>query len=235
MRFDKLLNKSCRVFLILLFSLLFSAPAIYCQDGSSEKGIYFVVPKAEVPVRKGKGLRYRILEVVKDGTKVELIERDGVWSMIRLPDSVEGWIPSRFLSAEEPPDKQLKALRQKTIALKGDLESARRAISISQERLKKCQKEKEECAEKKATLLNNYNMLKEDSKNVVALRVDLEKQALDLERLKKEVTVLKQENSELKSDQNVKWFLAGGGVLFLGWIIGFFLGSRGKRRPSLLY
>jgi SH3 domain protein len=47
------------------------------------------------------------------------------------------------------------------------------------------------------------------------------------EKLSSKVQLLNAENSELKRTGMIKWFLAGGGVLLFGWIIGRI--SRKKR------
>ncbi|MGA7278512.1 MAG: hypothetical protein WBW79_11280, partial [Desulfocapsaceae bacterium] len=65
---------------------------------------------------------------------------------------------------------------------------------------------------------------KEDLKQAQARLVDLQAQ----------LSTVQQENEGLAKSQTLKWFLAGGGVLFLGWIIGLFSGRSRKKRSSLL-
>ena len=52
--------------------------------------------------------------------------------------------------------------------------------------------------------------------------------------IKQQLTGLTVENEELKSDDRVNWFLAGGGVLLLGILIGKITNRPKKRKPSLL-
>ncbi|WP_161939928.1 TIGR04211 family SH3 domain-containing protein [Dissulfuribacter thermophilus] len=198
------------------------------------EGKYYVVPKAELPIRSGKGTNYKILAIVKEGTSVEVLREDGPWANVRLADGKEGWILSRYLSSEEPPRKQVKMLRDQLSLLKNELSSTQTRLAKLREQLKACEAEKEGCLAKQSDITNKYNLLLTDSKNVTTLKAKYEKQLLEIDRLKNELTILRRENSQLKNDQNVKWFLAGSGVLILGWIVGYLLGRRRKRRFSTL-
>jgi len=49
-----------------------------------------------------------------------------------------------------------------------------------------------------------------------------------------ELVLLEQENDTLRKDYVFKWFLAGGGVLLLGMLIGRISGGSRRKRQSLL-
>ena len=214
------------VFLCVLF-ILVSMPL-------RSMAAYYIVPKAEVPVRSGQGREYKIIAVLKEGAEVDLVEEDGPWTKIRLKSGKEGWILSRYLSPERPARMLLKAQQAKMKALEEKLARAQRRLSTLEANFKECEQGREACLAQKDNITNRYNLLLEDSKNIVNLKTKYEKQGLEVQKLKKELTLLRQENSDLKKDQNIRWFMAGGGVLLLGWLIGFSLGKRGRRRSSSL-
>lgn len=56
----------------------------------------------------------------------------------------------------------------------------------------------------------------------------------ELEDIKMQLASLKEENKALKNNSNLKWFIAGGCVFLLGWLIGFIVGRMKKKRPSLI-
>ena len=64
------------------------------------------------------------------------------------------------------------------------------------------------------------------------LEVDYQKSTARLAKLKKENDRLEDALTRLQQRQIFRWFLAGAGVLFLGFIIG--ISSRQKRRRSSL-
>jgi hypothetical protein len=55
-----------------------------------------------------------------------------------------------------------------------------------------------------------------------------------IEELKNKLAAITRENKKLQEDERIKWFLAGGGVLICGWLIGLITCRSRKRKPSLL-
>ena len=210
----------------LAFFVLFLGPSL--------ASVFYIVPKAEVPIRSGQGRQYKIVAVLHEGTEVTLIEEDGPWSRVRLADGKEGWILSRYLSPEPPPKMQLEEAKNRLRELESTIQASKKRLEDTQVALNACEKERETCLSQKDDITNKYNLLLEDSKNIVTLKQKYEKQVMEINNLKKEVAVLKSENSDLKNDQNIRWFMAGSGVLLLGWLIGYSLGRRNRRRTSSL-
>ncbi len=70
--------------------------------------------------------------------------------------------------------------------------------------------------------------------NPVSLEQKLSTANKELEELRTQLTAVTIENQDLQEDKQIKWFLAGGGVLIIGWIMGLITCRTRKRRPSLL-
>ena len=75
---------------------------------------------------------------IHSGDRVEVLERAGDQSRVRLPSGEEGWVRSSYLSASPPLREQLKTrteelekLRQEKTKLEADLASARKAASAA--------------------------------------------------------------------------------------------------------
>jgi hypothetical protein len=62
----------------------------------------------------------------------------------------------------------------------------------------------------------------------------MEKLGKEIKELKQQLLILSQENTSLKEDQRTNWFLAGGGTLVIGWLLGLISCHTKKRKPSLL-
>ena len=56
---------------------------------------------------------------------------------------------------------------------------------------------------------------------------------MQLAQQTKRAETLDKELSGVEKNQYIKWFLAGSGVLLVGFLVGF-AAKRGRRRPSLL-
>ena len=77
---------------------------------------------------------YRILDVVKTGDRVEVLERRGDWVKLREPDGNEGWIRAGYLQSEPPPsvlvtrlETELSTLGDRMVRAQAELASLRSA------------------------------------------------------------------------------------------------------------
>jgi len=78
-----------------------------------------------------------------------------------------------------------------------------------------------------------YQKLKADSAQFLTLKSRYDKAAAQLEEQTKRADTLQEQLNRIEINQYIKWFLAGSGVLLVGFIIGF-SARRQRRRPSLL-
>ncbi|MCI5144409.1 MAG: TIGR04211 family SH3 domain-containing protein [Candidatus Electrothrix sp. AR3] len=84
--------------------------------------IRFVYPNIDIPVRRGVGDKYKIIRMVGDGERVELLEEKEGWAKIKLKDGVQGWMLKRLLTTSDVPSaERLKELQGENIKLKENL------------------------------------------------------------------------------------------------------------------
>lgn len=53
---------------------------------------------SDVNVRSGPGTGSAVMSVASTGSKVQVLEQQGGWTRVTLPDGGEGWIATRFLA-----------------------------------------------------------------------------------------------------------------------------------------
>jgi SH3 domain protein len=73
-------------------------------------------------LRSGPGNQYRILEVVKTGDSMQVLQRGEKWTMVRTPAGEEGWIPGGYLDPQPPPTVRLEELEVEVANLRDALE-----------------------------------------------------------------------------------------------------------------
>lgn len=235
MKFMEKNLKSLSGYLMLVYSvtaITFSSLSFIPSALLAES--WYVRPSAEIPLRSGKGQEYRILAVIQDGSQVELLEEDGVWARVSTSNGKEGWMPRRYLSNSPPLEDvvaTLKASRaqieKQAISMSKKLDEALRACDQYEQDLKACILDRDR-------IKKTYNSLKEDAADVIYFKKSLSETAKELQEVKHKYTIAKQENEHLRDNSRIKWFLAGGGILIVGWIIGLITTRGRKRRPSLL-
>ncbi|MFW2366149.1 MAG: hypothetical protein ACN4GW_07010, partial [Desulforhopalus sp.] len=79
-----------------------------------------------------------------------------------------------------------------------------------------------------------FQALQDETADVVRIKNDLTASEELVTALRKEMSIVTAENNQLKGNQDIKWFLAGGGTLIFGCIVGV-ASSRSKKRKSSLY
>jgi len=79
----------------------------------------------------------------------------------------------------------------------------------------------------------DYQELKAGSAEFLTLKTKYKKVSEQLAEQTQKADRLDKELSKVEINQYIKWFLAGSGVLLLGFIVGF-SAKRSRRRPSLL-
>ncbi len=212
---------------LLVCTILFSATAALAETR-------YIKPSSEIVVRRGQGNEFKIIAMIKDGTTVEFIEEGETHAKIRLANGKEGWVVKRFLSNEPPLGELVASLRTENEALiQKEIEASQKFDAVSAT-LSQTTQELDAILLERDQLKADFLKLQHDTEDVVLIKKNLEKTLKDNQLLSEKMAVLQQENSTIKDDFAFKWFLAGGGVLLFGMLIGSIFTKSRKRKPSLL-
>ena len=191
----------------------------------------YTVNTQPIPLRASAFDRSKTLTMLPPSSTVERAkDRSYTRVFYTTPDGkVEsGWVSSRFLSAVPVDSSPLKALSAENESLKTQVAQLRNdSTGLSQ-------KEKE-LTDKLSALHSSYEQLKGGSANYVKLKTDYDSAKNDLDTARKTVQTLVRENEDLKLYHNIQWFLAGGLVLLLGWLMGWGSTKWRRRRKQSYY
>ncbi len=194
----------------------------------------YIKPTAEIPVRRGQGTDYRIVAVVEDGKPVELIEYSGDWARIRLSNNREGWLLKRYLSAKPPLDQQVEGLAAEKETLIEKATILEQQLAELTEVHGQTEHNLSACIAERTDIRDQYEGLKNDTADVQLTKRSLAEARSEISEMQEQLSKLQIENSVLKKNETIVWFLAGAGVLLFGWLLGRFTKSSKKRRSSLL-
>jgi SH3 domain protein len=216
-----------KAFLTLL--LLLIPLASYVQART-----YYVAPSTEVPIRTGKSTQKKIVAVLSDGTQVELLKEEDGWAYIRTQGGKEGWIIRRYLTPDLPPKLQVEVLKKRNKELKEKYSQLKKRFSEISASGSSCQQQLTACISEKEDIKNDYEALKTEAAQVIQTKKLLMETQKELSKTRARLAASQKKVHDLEAGSSVKWFLAGAGVLLLGWIIGLATAKRKRRRPSLL-
>lgn len=229
-----------RVFRLIVVSLITVCVALPAMA----KTLY-VSDTLSVNVRSAPVKGSTAVKLLKSNASLEILGEEGDYYKVRLRDGVEGYFPKRYTTATEPRTRVIARLEKKIKSLEVELEDLQgrlgaEAGELEAERAKLIEQLKEsegrfsdlegrqaELMTERDAALQKYEQLAFDSENVVLLANERDELVNDNASLKAEVEALGKENESLLLSGVVKWFLAGAGVLFFGWMMG--RASRRKR------
>ena len=206
---------------------------LFVSSGNVYAETLYVKDVLRLPLRTGQSTEYKIIAVIESGLQVEVMQIQEEWTQVRLPNEKEGWVQSRYLTPE--PTAKLK-LEQLEIKHKNLTAQAATLLEENTRLKRETRNLGTELADNQKSLdkINkDFESLKADSAEFLKLKTNYDVTAAELAEKSKKLAILEEELSRLELYNYIKWFLAGSGVLLVGFIVGF-SAKRQRRRPSLL-
>lgn len=221
------LHISCSFILYtLLVTMFFLSTAARAED-------WYVKPSAEVPIRSGQGTEFKILSVVPDGLMVEIVEESDPWVKVRTPGGTEGWMLKRYLSNDPPLSEMVDSLQSDNEKLAQLEEETSRKYDELLTAYTQMEQEYNACLADRDDLRNKYQALRNDTADVIKIKQNLSQATEEVEQIRQKMAEVEEQNRKLEKNMAIRWFMAGGLVLVLGWLIGLVTGRSRKRKSSL--
>jgi len=236
-------------YLVLILAILISGAIIVPDKVQAETR--YIGDTLIVTLRDGPDNTFRTLKTVRTGTPLTVLDKQGAYLKVKTDDGIIGWVARQYTVSEPPSmllvpklkdkinqltasNKQLnnniKELKEKLAQRDTKFHTAHQEIldnlAASQEEAKKLKQELEKTT-------GQYNDLLAQSKNVIQVRRERDQFKKSNSLLKNKVATLEQENNAMANSQVIYWFLAGGGVFLVGWMIGKTSLKRKKTSLSL--
>jgi SH3 domain protein len=230
-----------RKIIVFAFTFLF-IPAVAAAETA------YVTDQLTVNLRRGNSTEYKILKMVKTGTPLEVLERaeGDNYVKVRLEGGEEGYVLAQHLTDETPKhivisrlEKQVEKIKEQLAQAKAKLAESSQVLNTVQEKqnlkegeltgsIKELNQALATAQEELRTVTEKYDTLLENSGKVAEITDERDRLKKTNEKLSSDVLSLTAENSDLMRTGGIKWFLAGGAVFLLGWLIGKI--SRKKQR-----
>jgi SH3 domain protein len=225
-------SKRKRLFLFALPVLFFAAV------GTARADRRYVSDRLLVTLREGKGAEFKVIKALRTDTPVEVIEEDGQYARVRTEKGEEGWLQKQYLTPDTPKTKVIEGLKLETVRLMArieeleqkqdpdwaEFEAAKRShakeVEAFENRAKKIKAEAARNILELRQAEEKYNTLVANSKEIVTVVGERDRLKKENIKLHQEVKELRDDNAHLVRTGMLWWFLAGGGVFFVGLISG---------------
>ncbi|PIE63466.1 MAG: peptide-binding protein [Desulfobacter postgatei] len=182
--------------------------------------------------RNGPGPSYPSISTLKSDTPLTIIEEQNGYLKVALSSGEQGWVDKNYVVTDPPKSIIIDRLKKENAALEDKI----RALTeqTNQAAMEQLKKENQDLLRSVETLTSQYTALKAASANVTDTLE--ENKRLKTQNASLSATLAQQDpDGEFTFKTGmIKWFLAGVGVLLLGWVIGLSLSSRQGSSGSLL-
>ncbi len=194
----------------------------------------YIKPIQELAVRRGRGIKYKIIALVETGASVQVLEQTNDYAKIRLQNGKEGWLLKRFLDHTPPPKLRLETTTKENSRLREQKKEAIRKAAEAIASLEETQAQLKSVLAERNTLLENYQQLQRDTADVMQLKNSQEETARLNAELSEQINSIKDENAVLKKEKNLDWFITGAVVLLIGFLLGKIPSLRNRKRRGYL-
>tara|TARA_Y100001935_G_C17296944_1_gene506684 strand:- start:113 stop:787 length:675 start_codon:yes stop_codon:yes gene_type:complete len=192
----------------------------------------YVTDEISITARSGESSEYRIIGMLKSGTKVKVIEKNKEtgYTKVVLPNGKEGFILSRQLLKTPVARDQLSELKAEILKLTEKPSLLEKEIQILTKKNKELKRSYEDLKKNSKKQEEELMFIKRSTKNITKISIERNQLKKQTAELLVEVEELKQKIYELENQSDQKWFAIGGAVVVLGVIIGLILPKLRFRR-----
>jgi SH3 domain protein len=195
----------------------------------------YITDRTLVELRRGPSIEYLILRNLEAGMAVQVLEQDteSGYSRVRVQDQgTEGWILTRFLTAEPSARDRLAAAERSLAAAKARTAELEQQVTSLSAELTTTKSDLEQTRTNHEQVSKDLADLRTASANVVEIRDQNESLRQRLIQRDRQVEELTASNTQLSNHDQQNWFIVGAGVLFGGIIIGLIAPSLRRKRRS---
>mgnify|MGYP001817128983 CR=1 FL=1 len=211
------------IYLFLLGVILAAYPAFAETN--------YVSDEMHITFRSGPASDRKIVKLLVSGQAVDVLQKEGEWARVRLPDGKEGWVLHRYLTPDEPCDMVLERLSANHAALTERADILDKENNSLKSRNKTLDSDLQTTQADLQKTQAALNKLKKESATYLALKAEHQQSSSRLSEQTRRVDQL--ENELARAKNNYKMFITGACILVLGLVIGL-LSRTQKRKSSLL-
>jgi len=227
-----------KTILAIFFMVAFLMTA---SNGSVYADTRYVTDQLVISVRDGHNPSDIVLGYIKTATPVDVIEEIGDYSRIKTEDGLEGWVLTKYIVSEKPKALIIEDLNSEIQKLneKADSKKLLETKKMYEEKIGELEQEVNINQRFTAKAKSDLIQLDNKYKNLLAHSQNKEELIRESEQLKKlnthlntEIKSLKQQNKIPLKSKGLQSFVAGAGILLLGYLLG--ASAKKKKRSRFI-
>ncbi len=194
--------------------------------------------------RQGPGPGYPVISALKSDTPLTIIEEKNGYLKVELSSGEQGWVNKNYIVTDPPKSIIIDQLKKENAALEDKIrvltDQAGQSLSgtakINTDQIDTNQIDTNQNTDMGAADQTAMEQLKKENQILTQSLETLKSQytALKTTSLSARLAQQKEDGGFMFKTDMIKWFMAGVGVLLLGWVIGLSISSRRGGSGSLL-
>lgn len=213
---------------LFILVLLLSTTLFAASIKAATETVY-IRDEIYVPLRAGQSNEYRILhQGIRSGTVLERTEvnEETGFSRVKTPDGLEGWIQNQYLITEPIARVRLQALQGQFVALQADYDTTQKNLAGKIQTATIATESILQLEQERVDLSTELNRITELAANVIQIDQQHESLQTEISALNQQIEDLEVVNANLLDTTNQTWYMIGAGTIFLGLILGLWLGRQ---------
>jgi SH3 domain protein len=213
-----------------LFALVLLSAAIIMP--AHAETTRYVSDELKIPLRSGASEGHRIIKFIHSGIALTVQEtsEDSKYIHVELSDGKSGWVLNKDTMNVPSGRDRLAAANKKWAKSEQQMKLLNSTIAELKSEIKQLQNEKGVLQNESTNLSNSLEDLKITTANPQALAKKNKQLKKELSKVRKNETMLEEDNQQLRSNVTQEWFLIGAAVSIGSLLLGLILTRINWRR-----
>lgn len=218
-----------------LFLLITVSFFIVSHTSLSNAQTRYVTDDFEIMLRTGPSVQNKIVKALKSGTKLEVLRTDAGngHSQVQTSQGEIGYVLTRFLSVNQSARNRVRYLERQLEQLSSAPGELQTLLANSQEENQELIKLNTNLTDQLQSVTSELDEIKKISGDSVNLAQRSRKLESEVQQLLLQLDDIRIQNEVLKDQSAKRWYVLGGGTVFLGLLLGWILSiAKRPRRQS---
>lgn len=186
-----------------------------------------------ITLRTGPSSDRKIIAQPQAGTPLEIITPGEDYTEVKTPRGKQGWVLTRYLTSRVPADVLLARLQKEHTQVVNKYEALKQQANQLDTTSKGLTGDLSATQSALEKLTTEHETLKRESQGFLKLKAKYQQSVKEATELRARADKVDKELQQLYSSQLNTGLLYGGGLIVLGFIVGFIV-KRPKRRSPLM-
>ncbi|MGD8834343.1 MAG: TIGR04211 family SH3 domain-containing protein [Desulfobacteraceae bacterium] len=193
----------------------------------------YVTHNLVITLRTGPSSDRKIIAQPQAGTPLEIITPGEDYTEVKTPRGKQGWVLTRYLTSRVPADVLLARLQKEHTQVVNKYEALKQQANQLDTTSKGLTGDLSATQSALEKLTTEHETLKRESQGFLKLKAKYQQSVKEATELRARADKVDKELQQLYSSQLNTGLLYGGGLIVLGFIVGFIV-KRPKRRSPLM-